>query len=171
MEILLLKHWSPYVVGIGIGLLNCLAFVLSDRYIGCSKAFSDVFATAERLLKGNQVLEKPYYQKFVPGIDWFLMLVTGIIFGSFTSAWLSGEFHIAWVPSLWALNFGANGFLRFSVALTGGIFIGLGARWAGGCTSGHGISGTIQLVVSSWLAVMCFFAGGIITAILLFKII
>ena len=166
-----MKEWSPYVVGAGIGLLNCLAFLLSDRYIGCSKAFSDIFATAERLIKGSQIFEKPYYQKFVPRIDWFFMLVIGIIFGAVISAWLSGEFQAVWVPSLWESRFGANAFLRFIVALVGGICIGLGARWAGGCTSGHGISGTIQLVVSSWLAVMCFFVGGIITAILLFKII
>jgi hypothetical protein len=171
MEILYMKEWSPYVVGAGIGLLNCLAFLLSDRYIGCSKAFSDICATVERLLKGNQVLEKPYYQKFVPRIDWFFMLVIGIIFGAFISAWLSGEIQAVWVPSFWESRFGANAFLRFIAALGGGICIGLGARWAGGCTSGHGISGTIQLVVSSWLAVMCFFVGGIITAILLFKII
>jgi hypothetical protein len=171
MEILYMKEWSPYVVGAGIGLLNCLAFLLSDRYIGCSKAFSDIFATAERLIKGSQIFEKPYYQKFVPRIDWFFMLVIGIIFGAFISAWLSGEFQAVWVPSFWESRFGANAFLRFIAALGGGICIGLGARWAGGCTSGHGISGTIQLVVSSWLAVMCFFVGGIITAILLFKII
>ena len=54
-------------------------------------------------------------------------------------------------------------------ALIGGILIGLGARWAGGCTSGHGISGTMQLAVSSWLAVVCFFIGGVFTATLLFN--
>jgi hypothetical protein len=46
----------------------------------------------------------------------------------------------------------------------------MGARWAGGCTSGHGISGTLQLAVSSWLAAAAFFAGGIITAIFLFRV-
>jgi uncharacterized membrane protein YedE/YeeE len=98
------------------------------------------------------------------------MLVIGLACGAFISAWLSGELHAVWVPSLWESSFGTNAILRFIAALAGGVFIGLGARWAGGCTSGHGISGTIQLVVSSWLAVMCFFAGGIITAILLFKV-
>jgi uncharacterized membrane protein YedE/YeeE len=44
----------------------------------------------------------------------------------------------------------------------------IGARWAGGCTSGHGISGSLQLSVASWVAVFCFFAGGIATAMLLF---
>jgi hypothetical protein len=170
MELLSLKLWSPYVVGAGIGLLNCLAFILSDRYIGCSKAFSDACARVEQLFRGRQVFDKPYYKKFVPQIDWWLMLVIGIVCGAFISAWLSGELQAVWVPSFWESRFGANAFLRFIAALSGGICIGLGARWAGGCTSGHGISGTIQLVVSSWLAVICFFAGGIITAFLIFKI-
>jgi hypothetical protein len=47
--------------------------------------------------------------------------------------------------------------------------MGIGARWAGGCTSGHGISGTLQLAVSSWLAVLCFFAGGVATAMILYQ--
>jgi hypothetical protein len=48
--------------------------------------------------------------------------------------------------------------------------MGLGARWANGCTSGHGISGTLQLAVSSWLAAVCFFIGGIATAQLIFRV-
>jgi uncharacterized membrane protein YedE/YeeE len=50
----------------------------------------------------------------------------------------------------------------------GGAFLGYGARLAGGCTSGHGISGALQLSVGSWVAVICFFAGAIATAALLF---
>ena len=48
--------------------------------------------------------------------------------------------------------------------------MGFGARWAGGCTSGHGISGMLQLAVSSWLAATSFFVGGIATAMLIFKV-
>ncbi|MCR3883022.1 MAG: YeeE/YedE family protein [Methanothrix sp.] len=44
----------------------------------------------------------------------------------------------------------------------------MGARWAGGCTSGHGISGTLQLAASSWVAVIAFFVGGVATAMVLF---
>ena len=44
-----------------------------------------------------------------------------------------------------------------------------GARIAGGCTSGHGISGMAQLSVGSTLAVAAMFAGGILTATLLLK--
>ena len=51
------------------------------------------------------------------------------------------------------------------------VFLGFGARWAGGCTSGHGIGGTLQLAVSSWISAVCFFIGGILMAQVLFKII
>ena len=51
-----------------------------------------------------------------------------------------------------------------------GVLLGFGARWAGGCTSGHGISGTMQLAVSSWISAICLFVGGIVMAQLLFAI-
>ncbi|HRW77248.1 MAG TPA: YeeE/YedE thiosulfate transporter family protein, partial [Candidatus Sabulitectum sp.] len=53
-------------------------------------------------------------------------------------------------------------------SFAGGLLLGLGSRWAGGCTSGHGISGTLQLTLSSWLAVVVFFASGIFFAWLLY---
>jgi len=61
--------------------------------------------------------------------------------------------------------------LRLVVGFAGGILLGFGGRWADGCTSGHGISGTMQLAVSSWISAICFFIGGILMAQLLFKVI
>ena len=98
-------------------------------------------------------------------------LVAGLILGAFISAKLSGTFAFRWVPILWQDAAGGNVFTRWLVALVGGCLMGLGARWAGGCTSGHGISGCLQLAVSSWLAAACFFVGGIATAMLIFKVI
>ena len=54
--------------------------------------------------------------------------------------------------------------LHAALGLLGGILMAFGARFAGGCTSGHGISGTLQLNVGSWIAVTCFFIGGIAVA-------
>ncbi len=171
MDWLTLERWSPYVVGIGIGILSWFAFVLSDRPIGCSTAYARTSGMLERLIRGKKVLEKPYYQKFAPVVDWEWLLVVGVVIGAFISAQLSGAFQVLWVPSRWAATFGTNPALRWLVALIGGFFMGLGARWAGGCTSGHGISGTLQLAVSSWLAAICFFIGGIAAAMLIFHVI
>ena len=48
------------------------------------------------------------------------------------------------------------------VVLGGGFLVGFGARWAGGCTSGHAISGLADLQVPSLVAVAGFFAGGLL---------
>lgn len=171
MEWLSMTRWSPYTVGIGIGLLSCLAFLLSDKAIGCSTAFARTSGMLERLFRGSKTLDKPYYQKFAPEIDWEWMLVLGVFIGAFLSAWLSGVFQLQWVPATWAQAAGEGIGGRWLVALFGGIVMGFGARWAGGCTSGHGISGTLQLAVSSWIAAICFFIGGIAAAMILFKIV
>ena len=169
MEWLTMERWSPYAVGIGIGVLSWFAFLLSDRPIGCSTAFSRTSGMIERLFRGDKVLEKAYYRKFTPSVDWEWMLVLGIFVGAFLSAKLSGQLRTAWVPATWAAAFGHEPVVRWAVALIGGVVMGFGARWAGGCTSGHGISGTLQLAVSSWIAVICFFVGGVSAAMLIFE--
>ena len=72
------------------------------------------------------------------------------------------------MPARWAESFGTAVLPRLLVAFAGGVLLRLGARWADGCTSGHGISGTLQLVAGSWLAVVCFFVGGVATAFMLY---
>lgn len=169
MEWFTMERWSPYAVGIGIGVLSWFTFLLSDRPIGCSTAFSRTSGMIEKLFRGNKVVEKAYYRKFTPSVDWEWMLVLGIFIGAFLSTKLSGQLRAEWVPAAWAAAFGHEPVVRWVVALIGGVIMGFGARWAGGCTSGHGISGTLQLAVSSWIAVICFFVGGVITAMLIFN--
>lgn len=168
IEYLSMKGWSPYLVGVGIGVLNILAFLLSDKPIGCSTAYSRTSGMIEKIFRGSKVRDKAYYMKFEPAVDWEVMLVAGIVIGAFLSASLSGGFRPELVPALWTERFGPDPLLRMAVAFLGGFLVGLGARWAGGCTSGHGISGTLQLAASSWLAVICFFLSGVATAMILF---
>ena len=168
MEWLSLERWSPYVVGIGIGVLSWLAFLLSDRPLACSTPFARTAGMLERLFRGEKVLRKAYYQRFAPIVDWQWMLVAGVVAGAFISAELSDQFQLKWLPVRWIELFGHTPIKRWAVALAGGVLMGLGSRWADGCTSGHGISGTLQLAVSSWIAAICFFTGGIATALLLY---
>ena len=161
-------RWSPYLVGIFIGILSWLSFWISDKPLGASTAFARTSGMLEKLLKGDRVLDHPYYREYKPVIDWEWMLVLGVIIGSFISASLSGQFNFQFLPDFWVENFGNTVLLRLVISLIGGFFMGFGARWAGGCTSGHGISGTLQLSISSWIAVICFFIGGVITALLLY---
>ncbi len=171
MDILARESWSPYAVGIGIGLLGTLAFLLSDKPLGCSTSFSSTAGMIHKLFNRRKVEENPYYKNVPPVVDWQWMLVLGVLIGGFLSATLSGQFQLAAVPGLWAETFGPSPAPRMIAAVIGGIIMGVGARWAGGCTSGHGISGTLQLAISSWVAAACFFVGGIVTAMILYRII
>lgn len=168
MDWLSMGRWSPYLAGIGIGVLSWIAFLLSDRPIGCSAAFSQASGIIERLFRGPGAAERPYFKLFPPALDWGIMLVAGVFIGAFISSVLSRQFAFAWVPHEWRSMVGGNPIVRWCAALVGGVIMGFGARWAGGCTSGHGISGTLQLAASSWLAVFAFFIGGVATAFAVF---
>lgn len=164
-------HWSPYAVGIGIGLLSWLSFLISGKPIATSTTFARIGGMIEEAVTGEKVKRRTYYKKIKLKINWQLMLVVGVVLGSFLSAIISGDLHAnAWVPSLWASAFGESAVLRVLVALAGGIILGFGSRFAGGCTSGHGISGTLQLAVSSWVSAIFFFVGGIITAHIIYLV-
>lgn len=164
-------RWSPYVVGAGIGVLSWLTFLLSDKAIGCSTAFSRTSGMLGRLFRGrDRIMANPYYRQFPPVIDWEWMLVLGIFIGALLSALLSGDLDPRWVPPAWEARFGGAVLPRLAVSFGGGILVGLGARWAGGCTSGHGISGTLQLTLSSWIMAIFIFLGGIAAAMLIYGV-
>ncbi len=170
MEWLRLEQWSPYICGGGIGILSWLSFLLSDKPLGTSTSYVRTAGMIERLFRGDRVLKREFFQKVTPTVDWQWMLVLGIVIGAFLSSMLSGQARLEWVPEPWLTAFGAVVGPRLIVAFVGGALLGLGARWADGCTSGHGISGTMQLAISSWVASICFFAGGIAVATLLYAV-
>ncbi len=58
----------------------------------------------------------------------------------------------------------------FFILLIAGVLIGFGARYAGGCTSGHAITGLSNLELPSLLSVIGFFIGGLLMTWLLFPL-
>lgn len=104
--------WSPYLVGVGIGVLSWLAFLLSDHPIGVSTAFAKSAGMIEKALRGPEVDQKPYYQENPPVIDWEWLLVAGLFIGAFSAARLSGDIAWKWVPRMWEDTFGPDIGLR-----------------------------------------------------------
>lgn len=163
--------WSPYLVGSLIGILVLSTLALAGKKIGASSAYSDTAGMLGRLIAPQHIATLPYYQKSKPMIGWTFTIVLGAILGSLLAAWTGGELTGTYLQDMWVARFGADsGLLRAFVALLGGALMAFGARMAGGCTSGHGISGTLQLAVSSWIAVICFFIGGIAAAMLIYRV-
>ena len=168
MRLLSMRRWPPYVVGALIGVLSWCAFLTADRPIGASTAITRTTGMAESLVAPQHVQANPYFTKFKPAVDWEWMLVIGIAIGAFLSSRLSGDRPSASVPPLWGNRFGASKINRNATAAAGGFLLMLGARAAGGCTSGHGISGSLQLALSGWVFFASLFVSGLITAYCLY---
>jgi uncharacterized protein len=156
--------WNPYLVGALIGVLSMATFYFSSKPLGVSTAFARMAGMLGYLVSRKHTDSLAFYQDKVPKIEWEVMLAFGIVVGAFFAALSGGEFNASVIPPLWEAQFGNSIALRLSVAFIGGVIMAFGARLAGGCTSGHGISGALQLSVGSWIALACFFAGGALVA-------
>jgi len=161
-------RWSPYLAGSLIGILSWFTFIFLKKPIGCSTAFARTAGIIGKLFGNKKIDQMEYFKQFEPKVDWEIVFVLGIVIGSFISALLSGDLEIMSIPVTWERSYGGSFILRLIAAAAGGVFLGFGARMAGGCTSGHGISGAMQLTVSGWISAIFFFIGGIITAHIIF---
>lgn len=163
------KSWSPYLVGAAIGVLSWFTFASANKPLGITTAFENTAAIGEKAMIPNVEQTNEYFaakakEGKTPKNDWEWMLVVGVFAGALLSAWLSGDRHREKVPALWRWRFGDSVVVRFAAAFAGGALMMFGARMASGCTSGHGISGALQLAVSSWVFILLAFAVGIVTA-------
>lgn len=157
--------WSPYLVGGLIGVLSWLTFLFADKPIGASSFYATIAGFVGKWIARQHTEALPYYKSNPPALDWGFYFVTFTIIGAFLAAWTGGEFRHQWLHPMWVDRFGGESIvLRGAAGFAGGALMAFGARLAGGCTSGHGISGTLQLNVGSWLTVVCMFIAGIATA-------
>jgi len=163
--------WSPFVVGALIGVLSMFTFYFSNKPLGASTAYARIAGMLGNVVAPGHSRSLKYFKDNPPKFGWELLLVLGVIIGAFVAAWSGGELTGQLLPAMWQERFGPDSaLLRIVVAFAGGCLMAFGARMAGGCTSGHGISGTLQLAIGSWISAICFFIGGVITAMLMFAI-
>lgn len=73
------------------------------------------------------------------------------------------------LPAIWKANFGDTPWKRYAVAFLGGFVVLYGARLAGGCTSGHMMSGMMQTSLSGYVFALGAFAAGIPVAMMMYQ--
>lgn len=73
------------------------------------------------------------------------------------------------LPQVWRENYGDTPWARYGVAFLGGFVVLYGARLAGGCTSGHMMSGMMQTALSGYIFAAGAFAAAIPTAMLIYR--
>ncbi len=167
------KAWNPYLAGALTGLLMVASVAVAGKYFGASTTFARGAAAIEQAV-GVDTTRFEYFTtkdgKYGAGAlpNWQLLFVFGIALGGLGASLASGTFEIKRVPDMWAARFGNQPLWRYLAAFTGGAILIIGARMAGGCPSGHGLSGLSQLAVSGFVALAFFFGGGWITAKMLY---
>lgn len=181
MEIFL-QSWPWYVGGPLVALIM-LALILLGKSFGVSANFRTMCAA----LGGGKHCD--FFQFDWKAQKWNLLILAGAMIGGFVAHnYLSVDQIPAiseqTVTELQALGFESAGkayaptelFSNPSIGtllllLIGGILAGFGTRYAGGCTSGHAISGLSDLQLPSLIAVVGFFIGGLFMSHLIFPLI
>jgi len=152
---------NPYLVGVGLGLVLLVAFVIMGRGLGASGAFSTLIAVGVDKVAPEHASNNTFYSDYLgdgttnPLKDWLVFEVVGVLAGGFISGSLAGRVRkgIEKGPRI------SSG-KRLMFAFIGGGLMGFGAKLARGCTSGQALSGGAILNLGSWAFMMMIFAGG-----------
>jgi uncharacterized membrane protein YedE/YeeE len=179
------QPWAWYVAGPLIALV-----MFGLLYFGNTFGVSSNLATMCSIAGANRFSE--FFNFDWSARIWNLVFILGALIGGFiASEYLTlepgvqlaastveslnglgienaGEEYVPSVIFSWDTLFSLKGLI---ILVGGGFLVGFGARYAGGCTSGHAISGISDLQIPSMIAVVGFFIGGLIMTHLLLPII
>jgi uncharacterized protein len=150
----------PYVIGSALGIMNALltTHYLANRPIGASTSYP-YFAGLIFKLQESQ-----YFAAVKNSGSWELVFLVGTFIGAMCAAFVVGRFRVKCVPELWKEKKGNSAVRRLSWAFVGGFALILGARLAGGCTSGHILSGGMELALSSILFAFFCIGSAVVSA-------
>lgn len=104
-------------------------------------------------------------------LNYSFVFVLAMVLGAFISAQTRRKIPAdeQTMPPVWRKRFGNSAIKRYAAAFVAGFVVLYGARLAGGCTSGHMMSGMMQTAVSGYLFALGAFAVGIPVAIFTFR--
>ena len=176
----ILSPWPWYVAGPLLGLTVPLLLWLDNKRLGIS-------ATLRHICAIVIPTKLSFFQYDWKKESWNLLMAAGILVGGWLASHLmSNGTRLQISPSLTSYLESKNlvdihqgvpvqlfswtslgSFRGFICMVVGGWLVGFGTRYAGGCTSGHAISGISQLQWPSLLATCCFMMGGILATYLI----
>jgi uncharacterized membrane protein YedE/YeeE len=160
MELTLIAGW---LAGLGIGLFILLHFWVIGKPVGCSTGYGNFVGFVSKI---------PYFHtgEYSQLNNWKLWFLLGIPLGGLTNLLLSGN------PLQWTFDMGmyetilpSNDWAKGAWLLAGGFLLGLGARMAGACTTGHALVGCSLVNKPSIIAAALFFISALVSTQLLFK--
>jgi len=177
--------WPWYVSGAAIALVMFLLLMMGRRF-GMSSNLRTLCSICGAGKKAS------FFDYDWKAQKWNLIVVAGVILGGFlANQFLQGGKEVALHPEviekLQGFGFKDAGaaymptkiygvenlsdWKTLLILIIGGLLVGFGTRYAGGCTSGHAISGLSSLQLPSLIAVMGFFIGGLLMVHFIFPLI
>ncbi|WP_421903311.1 YeeE/YedE thiosulfate transporter family protein [Maridesulfovibrio sp.] len=189
-NILFQSQWNWQTSGIALGIMFLLA-VLFVKPIGVSTQFvildgilwnavSDQVVVEDNSAKSGYASPNAYlnksggkYAKSVANpINYSFIFVLAMVAGGLIARRMQSEKDVEAdmvAPPVWRERFGDSDIKRYVYAFVGGVLVLFGARLAGGCTSGHMMSGMMQTSLSGYLFALGTFAVAMPVAIIFYK--
>ncbi len=182
---LLSRPWPWYVAGPLLGLFAPLLLLLGNKLFGISSNLRHACAAV-------LPWDIAYFRYDWRGEGgWNLVFALGILAGGLLAGWVFANPEPVAIAAQTRADLAALGIRDFGglvpddlfswsallsvrgllIIVLGGFLVGFGTAYAGGCTSGHGISGVADLQPASFLALVAFFVGGILGTFVLLPLI
>jgi uncharacterized membrane protein YedE/YeeE len=159
------KYMNPYLAGLGLGLVLLASFVIMGRGLGASGAMSTAVSVGVETVAEDHARSSDFYSRYLgsedrsPWKDFLVFEVLGVLAGGFLSGVMAGRFKKEVIKGP---RFGSGS--RLILAFAGGTLMGIGAKFARGCTSGQALTGGALLNVGSWAFMLSIFAGAYLFA-------
>lgn len=149
-------------------------FVIFDGIVWNAVDDQVVTKTEDGYTSSNAYLAKSngkYAKSVANPLNYSFVFVIAMMVGAAGSAFARGGIGAENRSStpLWRANFGNGTVKRYAVAFLGGFIVLYGARLAGGCTSGHMMSGMMQTAVSGYIFAAGAFVAAVPTALLMYR--
>lgn len=159
------KSYLWLYAGVLLAIINSIVFLTSvfNRPIGASTSYPYVGDSVLGLTQNN------YFASIQKPGQWEMIFLIGALLSGLVVSLIRKDFKIQLIYSGWSKTEGDSAAKRIIWAFVGGFILLFGARMAGGCTSGHIISGGMQLAFSSLLFGVFVFVGLLITGKYFYK--
>jgi len=154
-QVLFLKTWPWATAGLGIGLTAVALAWFTGKRLGVTGGMADACSLATGVGKTDATSH------------WKIWFLLGLPVGGFLAN--AGHWYWTWLYGRVDELTHGSFVLKIFCLLVGGFFVGFGARWAGGCTSGHSIMGVGWGQGISILSTLAFLAAGVLLANILYK--
>lgn len=151
--------------GIALALLNVIVFssFVTNRPIGASTSFPYIGDSIVNLTNND------YFNKIKTPGNWEMIFLFGAFISGLVISLIKKDFKITLLHDNWIKYKGSSNRKRIFWSFTGGFILIIGARMAGGCTSGHILSGGMQLAFSSLTFAIFVFIGLLVTGKLFYQ--